>query len=58
MRDLDPFCLPTKDLVQCPQPLAVREVIDLDSIPGESTVPGRDSDPNEPDVNVDEDPLS
>ena len=56
MRDLDPFSPPPKDLVLCPQPLIVREVIDLDSVPGDSSVPGRDSDPNEPDVNVDEDP--
>ena len=35
MRDLDPFSLPPKDLVLCPQPLAVQEVIDLDSVPGD-----------------------
>ena len=29
MRDLDPFSPPPKDLVLCPQPLAVWEVIDL-----------------------------
>ena len=57
MRDLDPFSPPPKELVLCPQPLAVQEVIDLDSVPGDSVVHGRDSDPNEPDVNVDEDPL-
>ena len=57
MRDLDPFSPPSKDLVLCPQPLAVREVIDLDSVPGDNNVHGRDSDPNEPNVNVDEDPL-
>ena len=57
MRDLDPFSPPPKDLVLCPQHLAVREVIDLDSVLGDINVQGRDSDPNEPDVNVDEDPL-
>ena len=57
MRDLDPFSPPPKELVLCLQPLAVREVIDLDSVPGDNNVHGRDSDPNELDVNVDEDPL-
>ena len=57
MRDLDPFSPPPNDLVLCPQPLAVREVIDLDLVLGDSSVPGRDSDPNELDVNIDEDPL-
>ena len=57
MRDLDPFSPPSKDLVLCPQPLEGWEVIDLDSVPRDSNVHGRDSDPNEPDVNVDEDPL-
>ena len=57
MRDLDPFSPPPKELVLCLQPLAVREVIDLDLVPGDSNVHGWDSDPNEPDINVDEDPL-
>ena len=57
MRDLDPFSPPPKDLVLCPLPLAVREVIDLDSVPGDSNVHGRESNLNDPDVNVDEDPL-
>ena len=57
MRDLVPFSPPPKELVLCSQPLAVREVIDLDSVPGDSNVHGRDSNPNKPDVNVDEDPL-
>ena len=57
MRDLDPFSPPPKELVLCPQPLAVREVIDLDSVYGDSNVHGRDFEPNEPDVNIDEDPL-
>ena len=57
MRDLDLFSPPPKELVLCPQPLAVWEVIDLDSVPGDSNIYGRDSNPNEPKVNVDEDPL-
>ena len=57
MRDLDRFSPPPKELVLCPQPLAVREVIDLDSMPEDNNVHGWDSDPNEPDINVDEDPL-
>ena len=32
MRDLDPMSPPPKDLILCPQPLAVREVIDLDLV--------------------------
>ena len=56
MRNLDPFSPPPEELVQCLQPLAVQEVIDLDLVPGDSNVHGRDSNPNEPDVNVDEDP--
>ena len=57
MRDLDPFSPPPKDLVLWPQPLAVREVIDLDSVPGNNNVHGGDSNLNDPDVNVDDDPL-
>ena len=57
MRDLDPFNPPPKDLVLCPQPLAVWEVIDLDSVPDDSNIHGGDSNLNDPDVNVDEDPL-
>ena len=57
MRDLDPFSPPPKDLVLCPQPLAIWEVIDLHSVPRDSSVRGGDSDPEKPDVNVDEDPL-
>ena len=52
MRDLDPFSPPPKELVLCSQPLVVREVIDLDLVPKESNVHGRQSDPNEPDVNA------
>ena len=57
VRDLDPFNPPPKDLVLCPHPLAVREVIHLDSKPGDSNVHGGNSNLNDPDVNVDEDPL-
>ena len=57
MRDLDLLNPPPKDLVLCPQPIAVREVIDLDLVLGDSNVPSRDSNSNKPDVNVDEDPL-
>ena len=57
MRDLDPFSPPPKDLVLCPQPLAVRKVIDLDSVHGDSNVHGRGSNLNDPDVNVGDDPL-
>ena len=57
LRDLDPFSPPPKDLVLCPQPLVVREVTDLDSMPGNSNVHGGDSNLNDPDVNVDDDPL-
>ena len=57
MRDLDPFSPPPKDLILCPQPLAVWEVIDLDSVPGDSNVHGGDSNLNDPNVNVDDDPL-
>ena len=57
LRDLDPFSPPPKDLVLCPQPFVVREVIDLDSVSGDSNVHGGDSNLNDPDVNVDNDPL-
>ena len=57
MRDLDPMSPPPKDLVLCPQPLAVREVIDLDSMHGDSNVHGGESNLNDPDVNVGDDPL-
>ena len=57
IRDLDLFNLIPKDLILCPQPLAVREVIDLDSAPGDSNVHGGESNLNDPDVNVDKDPL-
>ena len=58
LRDLDPMSPPPKDLVLCPQPLAVREVIDLNSVRSDSNVHGGDSNINDPDVNVDDDPLS
>ena len=57
MRDLDPMSPPSKDLVLCPQPLAVREVIDLDSVHGDNNVQGGESDFNDPDVNVGNNPL-
>ena len=57
MRDLDPFSPSPKDLVLCPLPLAVQEVIDFDSVPGDSNVHGADSNLNDPDVNVNDDPL-
>ena len=57
MRDLDPFSPPSKDLVLCPQPLVVWEVIDLDSMRGDSNIHGGDSNLNDPDVNINEDPL-
>ena len=57
MRDLDPMSPPPKGLVLCPQPLAVREVIDLDSVHGASKVQGGESNFNDPDVNVGNDPL-
>ena len=57
MRNLDPMSPPPKDLVLCPQPLAVREVIDLDLVHGDSNVDGGDSNRNDPDVNVGDDPL-
>ena len=57
MRDLDPMSPPPKDLVLCPQPLAVWEVIDLDSVHGASNMQGRESNLNDPNVNVGDDPL-
>ena len=57
MRDLDPMSPPPKDLVLCSQPLAVWEVIDLDSVHGDSNVQGGESNLNDPDVNVGDDPL-
>ena len=57
MRDLDPMSLPPKDLVLCPQPLAIREVIDLDSVHGDGNVQGGESDLNDPGVNIGDDPL-
>ena len=57
MRDLEPFSPPPKDLVLCPQPLAVREVIDLDLVPGDSNIHSGDCNLNDPDVRVDEDAL-
>ena len=57
MRDLDTMSPPPKDLVLCPKPLAVREVIDLDSVHGASNVQGGESNLNDPDVNVGDDPL-
>ena len=57
MRDLDPISPPPKDLVLCPQPFAVWEVIDLDSVHGDSNVQGGESDLNDPDINVGDDPL-
>ena len=56
MKDLDPMSPPPKDLVLCPQPLAVHEVIDLDSVHGDSNVQSGESDLNDPDVNVGDDP--
>ena len=57
MKDLDPFSPAPKELVLCPQLLAVREVIDLDSVHGDSIVADWDFDPNKPDLNVDLDPV-
>ena len=57
MRDLDPMSPPPKDLVLCPQPLTVWEVIDLDSVHGDSNVQGGEADLNDPDVNIGDDPL-
>ena len=57
MRDLDAMSPPSKDLVLCPQPLVVQEVIDLDSVHGDSSVHGGESNVNDPDVNVGDDPL-
>ena len=57
MRDLDPMSPPPKDLVLCPQPLAVWEVNDLDSVHGNSNVQGGESNLNDSDVNVGDDPL-
>ena len=57
MRDLDPMSPPPKDLVLSPQPLAVRKVIDFNSVHGDSNVDGGDSNHNDPDVNVGDDPL-
>ena len=57
MRDLDPMSPPPEDLILCPQPLAVREVIDLDSVHGDSNVDGGDSNRNDLDVNVSDDPV-
>ena len=57
MRDLDPMSPPPEDLILCPQPLAVREVIDLDSVHGANNVQGGESNLNDPDVNVGDDPL-
>ena len=53
MRDLDPFSPASKALVLCLQPLAVREVIDLDLVHADNTLDDRDSDPNEPELNFD-----
>ena len=57
MRDLGSFNPPPKDLVLCPLPLAVREIIDLDSVRSDSNVHGGDSNVNDPDVNGGDDPL-
>ena len=57
MRDLDPMSPPPKDLVLCPQPLAVQEVIDLVSVHGDSNVDGGDSNRNDLDVNVSDNPV-
>ena len=57
MRDFDPMSPPPKDLVLCPQPLAVRKVIDLDLVHGDSNVQGGESNLNDPDVNVGDNPL-
>ena len=57
MRDLDPMSPPPKDLVLCPQPLAVWKVIDLDLVHGDSNVQGAKSNLNDPDVNIGNDRL-
>ena len=57
MKDLESFSPPPKDLVLCSQPLAVWEVIDLDSGPGDNNVHGGESNLNDPDINIDDDPL-
>ena len=53
MRDLDPFSPTPKALVLCPQPLVVREIIDLDLVHRDNTFDDWDSVPNEPELNVD-----
>ena len=57
LRDLDPMSPPPKDLILCPQPLAIWEVIDLDSVRSDNNVHGGDSNINDPDVNVGDHPL-
>ena len=57
MRDLDLMSPPPKDLVLCSQPLAIWEVIDFDSVHGDNNVQGGESNINDPDVNVGDDPL-
>ena len=57
MEDLDLFSPASKALVLCPQPLAVPEVIDLDLVHTDNTFDDRDSNPNEPELNFDLDPV-
>ena len=57
LRDLGPMSPPPKDLVLCPQLLAVWGVIDLDSVRSDNNVHGGDSNVNDPNVNVGDDPL-
>ena len=56
MKDMDLMSPPPKDLVLCPQPLAVQKVINLDSVHGNSNIQGGESNLNDPDVNVGDDP--
>ena len=56
MRDLDPFSPAPKALVLCPQPLAIREVPDFpdsSQVPLHGTFDDQDSNPNEPELNLD-----
>ena len=57
MRNLDLMSPPPKDLVLYSQPLAIREVIDLDSVHGDNNVQGGESNLNDSDINVGDDPL-
>ena len=60
MRDLDPFNPAPKALVLYPQPLVVWEVPNFpgsSQVPADSTFDDQDSDPNEPELNFDFDPV-